>query len=351
MGVSRKVREAGPVGKMPPRMIPDRHFLQLPTTIGVGGHYDGTSGEVPPERITEVVVTYPVLVATDGGSEAAHALQFAAAYAKAEDVPVEVVSIVAPLADLPMPLPHRTELELAHAQGAADSVRQHVRDIVGPVSWPIHVRLGRPAPAICTTARDRSARMVILGVSAQQSEGNTTAVELLHLAEKPVLIARDGRLPRKIMVGVDFRPSSLRAATEAVPLLRPGGSIHLVHVRPSLDFPAASVWDWGPSYEDAVEGGFEELAARLEEEEIEVTRESVAGDPGEVLMKTAEEGEFDLLAIGSDGYICNGRVVVGRVARAVLSQSPVSVLTTPVTTLMDGSLTDIRAIEDPVQAV
>lgn len=293
-----------------------------------------------------------MLVATDGGAETAHALQFAAAYATAHDVPVEVVSIVAPLADLPMPLPHRDELEHAHAQGAADAVRRHVRDIVGPVSWPIHVRLGRPAPAICTTARKRSARMVILGVSPQHSEGNTTAVELLHLAEKPVLIAHDGRLPEKIMVGVDFRESSLRAATEAASLLEPGGSIHLVHVRPSLDFPAASVWGWGRSYENAVEGGFEDLADRLAEDDIEVTRETLAGEPDETLMATAEERGFDLLAIGSDGYICNGRVVVGRVARSVLSQSPVSVLTTPVTTRVDGELTDIQAPEaDAHQAV
>lgn len=282
----------------------------------------------------------PVLVATDGGREAAHALQLAAAYASVENVPVEVVSVVAPLSDLPMPLPHREELEHAHAQGAADGVRRHLRDIVGPVDWPIHVSLGRPAPAICTTARRRSAHLVVLGVSGTQSDGNTTALELLHLAEKPVLVARTGRLPESVVVGIDFRPSSLRTAELARRMMRPGGALHLIHVKPSLDFPAASVWNWGSCYECAVEDRFEELAADLGEGGVEVTWESTVGHPAEVLMDVAEDRKADLLAIGSDGYICNNRVVVGRVAREILARSPVGVLATPVTTHMEGELAE-----------
>lgn len=287
----------------------------------------------------------PVLVATDGGSEAAHALTFAAAYAKAHESPVEVVSVVAPLSDLPMPLPHRDELETAHAQGVADAVRRHLRDIVGPVDWPIHVSLGRPAPGICTTARRRSAGLVVLGMAPTVETGNNTALELLHLAEKPVLVARSGRLPKHAVVGIDFQDSSLRTAHLALKLLRPGGSVHLVHVKPSLDFPAASVWDWSHRYESAVEGGFDDLAARLEADGTEITRETRAGDPAEVLMSIAEERDADLLAIGSDGYICNRRVVVGRVARQILTRSTVPILATPVTTLLEGELSDLTAFD------
>lgn len=293
----------------------------------------------------------PVLVATDGGAEAAHALQFAAAYATTDDIPVEVVSVVAPLSDLPMPLPHREELEHAHAQGVADAVRRHVRDIVGPVAWPVHVSIGRPAPAICTTARKRSARLVILGMDAEQGEGNATAVELLHLADRPVLVAQAGRLPANVVVGIDFRPSSLRAASLALQMLRSGGSVHLVHVKPSMDFPAASVWDWGQCYQCAVESGFQSLVTRLSDRGVEATSEVRAGDPAEVLMAVAEERDADLLAIGSDGYICNGRVVVGRVARAVLGRSPVPVLASPVTTLMDDELTGLTVSENVTKVV
>lgn len=326
-------------------IIPDRHFLQLPTEAITGVSYHIRTPGSPAGALEEAVLAGPVLVATDGGSEAVHALQFAAAYAASENVPVEVVSVVAPLSDLPMPLPHRDELEHAHAQGVADTVRQHLRDIVGPVTWPIHVSLGRPAPSICTTARQRAARMVILGVASPGPEGNDTALELLHLAEKPVLVARSGRLPENAVVGIDFRSSSIRTAELALRLVRPGGRLHLVHVKPSLDFPAASVWDWGPCYECAVEGGFDELAARLAEGGKEVTWETRAGVPAEVLTAVAEDRDADLLAIGSDGYICNDRVVVGRVAREILTRSPLPVLATPVTTHMEGGVTDLARIE------
>ena len=273
-------------------------------------------------------------------------IALAAEYAGQRGLDVEVVSVVEPLSDLPMPLPHREELEQAHARGTAEKVREHVRDTVGSVPWPIHVRLGRPAPAICTTARERHARMVVLGMdSGAGPEGNPTAVELLHLAEKPVLVARDGKLPRSAVVGVNFHASSIRAAEEAVRLLGDGATIHLVHVRPSLDFPAASVWGWEPCYECAVETAFDRLVDQLDDmATVEVERYRRDGDPVEQLMEAAAELGADLLGIGSDGYICNNRVVVGRVARKLLADAPVPVLATPVVSSTEGPFADISII-------
>lgn len=285
----------------------------------------------------------PLLVATDGGRTAASALRFAAAYADSEQIPVEVVSVVEPLSDLPMPLPHREELEQAHARGVADRVQEHLRDVVGPVDWPIHVCRGRPAPAICQEARARSARLVVLGVD-RKPDGNSTAVELLHLAEKPVLIAREAVIPHSALVGIDFRGSSLRAAHEAVRLIGPGGTVHLVHVKPSLDFPAASVWDWGDCYECAVQTGFEKLAEDLRKRGAgDVQLHSRSGDPVTEVLELADELEVGLLAIGSDGYICNGRVVVGRVARRLIAEATVAVLATPVALNLDGPALDPAA--------
>lgn len=283
----------------------------------------------------------PLLVATDGGRTAASALRFAAAYADAEHLPVEVVSVVEPVSDLPMPLPHREELEKAHARGVADRVREQLRDVVGPVDWPVHVCRGRPAPAICQEARERSAHLVVLGVD-RKPDGNSTAVELLHLAEKPVLIARESVIPHSALVGIDFRSSSGRAAREAVRLIGRGGTIHLVHVKPSLDFPAASVWDWGDCYECAVQNGFEKLAAELRElGAAEVHLHLRSGDPVAEVLELAAELEVGLLAIGSDGYICNDRVVVGRVARRLISEATVAVLATPVATRLDRPLDEL----------
>ncbi len=283
-----------------------------------------------------------LLVATDGGRAAANALRFAVAYAEAEDVGIEIVSVVEPLSELPMPLPHRDELEQAHARGVAERVREHLNEVVGPVDWPVHVRLGRPAPAICQAAVARGTRMVVLGLDPRRPETHTASVELLHLAEMPVYVARDPKLPRTAVVGIDFRPSSLRAAEEALHLVGPNGTLHLAHVQPSLDFPAASVWDWRGCYEGAVQTGFTKLTAQLQEMGAgEVRTHRRVGDAAVELLDLAEELHADLLAVGSDGYICNGRVVVGRVARRLIVEPPISLLATPVLTTVEGIVTNV----------
>jgi nucleotide-binding universal stress UspA family protein len=292
-----------------------------------------------------VDLTDPVLVATDGGRTAANALRFAAAYAGREGVPIEIVSVVEPLTDVPMPLPHRGELEQANARGVADRVREHLRDVVGPVSWPIHVRIGRPAPAICQVARERNARVIVLGVEPKKADGNATAVELIQLAEKPVLTAPGTGLPHTAIVGVDFRRSSSTAAREALRLVGPDGTLHLVHVRPSLDFPAASVWDWEQCYGFAVASGFQRIVNALGGE-ARIERHTVDGDPVSALLEKADELDADLLAIGSDGYTCRGRVVIGRVAQRLVRESTVAVLATPVPPGLEMEIAPAAVVSD-----
>jgi nucleotide-binding universal stress UspA family protein len=273
-----------------------------------------------------------VMVATDGGRAAGSALRIAAAYAEAEGALIEVIAVVEPLSELPMPLPHRDELEQAHSRGMAERVRAQLRDVIGPTSWPVHVRLGRPAPAIFEAATSRQASLVILGLDGRKPEGNSTAVELLHLADVPVLVAQDGKVPRTAVVGVDFRPSSLAAARASLRLIGPSGTLHLVHIQPSLDFPAASVWDWSECYEGAVAVGFDRIIGQLGDAAATVTlrTHTRAGDPATELLAAADELDADLLAIGSDGYVCNGRAVVGRVARRLVVDPPIALLAMPV---------------------
>lgn len=278
-----------------------------------------------------------LLVATDGGRLAVNALGFAAAYSSAHGVPVELVAFVAPLSDLRVPLPHRVELEEAHARGVAEGIRGRIRDTIGPVDWPIHVRLGRPAPVVATVARARDARMILLAVDSRRDEEGAVAVELLHLADQPVLVVHDGTLPRTAVVGVDFSTASLRAAEATAALIGPAGVIHLVHVNPPLDFPAASVWGWEPCYAGALTGAFDQLARKLEAVGAgTVERHERAGDPVEELPSAVAELDGDLLAIGSDGYMCDGRAVVGRVARKLLAGPKAAVLAMPVMTTITG---------------
>jgi nucleotide-binding universal stress UspA family protein len=289
-------------------------------------------------------VSEPVVFATDGGKVGATALRFVVAHATAIRASIEIISVVEPLTDLPATLPHRDELEQANARGVADRVREQLREIAGPVDWPVHVRLGRAAPAICDVARDRHARLVVLGLEAHPVEGDDTAVEVLHLAEVPVLVAREATIPRTAVVGVDFRPSSYRAALEAARLVGDGGTLHLVHVEPLLDFPAASVWDWTGSYDCAVASAFEILTARLRGDGVTDLQTHVRiGDPVAELIQAAADLDAGLLAVGSDGYTSQGRVVVGRVARRLLETPQISILATPVLPGSEAQVLDVLA--------
>lgn len=293
----------------------------------------------------------PLLVATDGGGLAMSALGFAATYSAEHGVPVEVVAFVAPLSDLRMPLPHRVELEQAHARGVDEGIRGCIRDTVGPVDWPIHVRLGRPAPVVATVARERNARMILLAADSGRDGDDSVSIELLHLADQPVLVGHGGTLPRTAVVGIDFSTASVRAAEAAASLVGPAGAIHLVHVTPSLDFPAASVWGWEPCYAFAVAGAFDQLVRKVATlGPGTVERHDRAGDTVEELRAAVDELDADLLAVGSDGYMCDGRAIVGRVARKLLAGPATAVLAMPVVTAITGPFAPPRAAAEVADA-
>ncbi|HUG41122.1 MAG TPA: universal stress protein [Longimicrobiales bacterium] len=291
----------------------------------------------------------PVLVATDGTRAAVPALRLAAAFAARDGVAVELVSVVRPIADMVVALPHREELEQAHARGVAERVRAQLIDAVGSLDWPLHVRVGRPAAAICEVARHRSASLILLGAARSDPEGGGTALEVIQLADRPVLSTRSGTMPRTAVVGIDFRPGSLNAAMEAFRLVGPDGVLHLVHVRPRLDFPAALVWDWGESYECEVSHGFERLVAALAAAGAGDTRtHTVEGDPAGALAAVSAETHADLLAVGSDGYTFRGRVVIGRVAQRLVREAPVAVVAIPDPRGENAAIGEAEAVGHPV---
>ena len=291
----------------------------------------------------------PVLVAIDGSRAAAPALRLAAAYAEREGVPVEVVSVVSPLADVPVHLPHKEELEQAHGRGVAERIQAQLLDAVGDVEWPLHVQVGRPAAAICQVARDRSASLIILGPTRPDPEGGETALEVIQLADRPVLNTHDGALPSVAVVGIDFRSGSVCAALEALRLIGPKGRLHLVHVRPRLDFPAAVVWSWGATYSAEVASGFARLESTLKEAGAgDITTRTVDGHPADALAAVSAELKADLLAVGSDGYMFRGRVVVGRVAQRLVREAPLAVLAIPDREVEHIALGEAEAVGHPL---
>lgn len=146
--------------------------------------------------------------------------------------------------------------------------------------------------------------------------------------------------------------SSVRVARHTLRLVGPEGLLQLVHVEPSLDFPAGSVWGWGGCHAAAVSQGFTTLIAELEALGAKDVRTlSRVGDPVIELLRAAEASNADLPAIGSAGSIHDGRAVVGRAARRVMADPPLSLLVIPGLTTSEATVVevpDVRGLPQPV---
>jgi nucleotide-binding universal stress UspA family protein len=120
---------------------------------------------------------------------------------------------------------------------------------------------------------------------------------------------------KKILVAVDGSEASLHAAQLAATLARPSdGELTLVHVVAPTFMPPEVPFGVSP---------FTEEASKLGEQALDATqaalgyantkRLNVMGSPAEVLADLAEQGNFDMVVVGSKGRGAVSRVLVGSV--------------------------------------
>ena len=79
--------------------------------------------------------------------------------------------------------------------------------------------------------------------------------------------------------------------------------------------------DQVPEEEAAAKDYLERLAKPLRENGIEVDCLALPGSPGESIVKHAEDGDFDLVALATHGRSGFGRIVFGSVADHVVRNS------------------------------
>lgn len=135
--------------------------------------------------------------------------------------------------------------------------------------------------------------------------------------------------PRRILVGYDGSDG----AGDAVALCRLLASAGaeralLVHVVPHPGAPSIAYRLLSGEEKELPEDFFAGAVAELSGLEVE-TRTYTGGSPGRVLNDLAEEGEFDLVVVGSPRRDHGGGVLRGSVARSLLHGAPVPVATAP----------------------
>jgi nucleotide-binding universal stress UspA family protein len=144
---------------------------------------------------------------------------------------------------------------------------------------------------------------------------------------------------RRILVPVDSSPASETALEHAVGLadLAGGAAVDLLHVAEvTHDYLPLDRWIWGAEAgqqgleagaREAAQGAFDAYVAGLPDAlRTRVTPRLDFGIPVERILEIAEEGDYDLLVMGSHGRRGVSHLLLGSVTERVLARAPCPVL-------------------------
>ena len=268
-----------------------------------------------------------ILLATDGSEDAAQATTAAVDIAKRSGSELHLIHVW-----------HDVHTARAHAfvkrelrrQGreTLDEQVQRIGEMGGTVTRS-HLREGRTFEEVIKLGDELEAGLLLVGsrgyrglrrmLMGSQSE------DIVHHADRPVLLVRFGENiwpPNRIVAGDDFSEDAKKAAELAANLGKLfGARMLLLHADPHLSQVSG----------EAVEGKLEDRTGAWKDilEEQPQTR-VVAGDPPEVLIEAAQEGEGPtLVVVGSRGLGLVGRLRLGSVSTKVIRAGLGAVLVYP----------------------
>jgi nucleotide-binding universal stress UspA family protein len=308
----------------------------------------------PPQPQTGVRAHHaaPVLVATDGREQSDNAIFAGLVFAGQSDA-LRVLSVLPPMPIVSpeVPLPLSPESEAARRSDLESRVAAQVDRTLGDIDVDIELRDGDPANVLAKAARECNARLIVAGLGKHRILdrlfGDETALRLLRLAPVPVLAVGAGFIgaPKRIVVGMDFSETSIRAARMALELAGESATIYLAHVGPRDS--AATAWDgWGPSYTTDAGAALARVQDHLRiPDGMSVQGVVLHGDPATELLAFANSVGADLIATGSHGHGFVARMLVGSVATKLIRYSTCSVLAVPYPAAMvrDGSIDALTA--------
>lgn len=302
--------------------------------------FDSEPGAIR-SRVSQTATTDAILLATDGSAGSADAVIMAMAMARQKALPLQILTVVEPLplrlgddlASLPV-----VEFMQMREDEAHHRVRRQIHDLFGreePIG--INVEFGKAAESIRRLAGEWDAKLIVLGLGLRERGGRWGAGATARrvAAEAPVatlaVAAGRWRIPRVIVVGVDFSAASIVTAREAAAIADCDALIHLVHVRPAIDFPQVDSEAWTALYEQGVQSLFGELTQKLREigGDINVRTTLTSGAVKDALGQAAVSTGADVIAVGRHGRTRFDRFWMGSVTKALLRDTPCSVLVTP----------------------
>jgi nucleotide-binding universal stress UspA family protein len=279
-----------------------------------------------------------ILLATHGGHGADGAVRVASILAQRLRATLDVLAVVDPIPLMEMSPLAMGGMALAPGPGQWEALSEELRASVAAQLRRCHVADAPPvitrgtrALQIADTARTSGATLIIMGLGSHgvidRTLGGETALQLVQIAHTPVLAvpADAGALPRRVVVAVDFSPTSMCAARAAAQCLATGDVLELAHVAPE-GLPSSD------SQRGTTSGArLRELASQfVVPSGVEVVAVELQGEPARSLLAYLDRSAADMIALGSHGYGFWKRLALGSVVSKVVRLATTSVLVAPI---------------------
>lgn len=283
-----------------------------------------------------------ILVATDGSAHARVGLDLVKAMHLGAGTSVEIVSVYEPLmpgTEIPSEMLAALERDTT---AQIDAELKAAEELVASPSLGVEtvMRRGRAASEIVREAEVMGSDLIVIGSRGRGPIATmllgSVAAEVVDRAPCPVLVARRPTIAR-ILVADDGSAASALAVTAASswPIFTalPARVVSVAPVRAFTGFGPVRHEDAEQSYAQGVAAlrGVHGLIAQDSAKELTdagVVAEPATrfGDPAQEIIDGAIESEADLIVMGSRGQTGFERLVMGSVARNVLTHAPMSVL-------------------------
>ncbi|HEY5491430.1 MAG TPA: universal stress protein [Gemmatimonadaceae bacterium] len=285
-----------------------------------------------------------LLLASDGSVSADGAVALVTALRRQGPLKLEVLAVFEPA---PMPVPSLDPSLAAMTTMAGDEVlraeffsrvdRQLERAFTGLPPVPMQHAEGSPVRCIVETAQRSQADLVITGLRVHtlldRLVGDETALRVTRGTDRPVFAVAPTltQPPRRAVVGIDFSRASLRAAHAAAGMLVDGGTLTLLHARPSLDAATAAADGLDVPYARGVTAALDGLRTAIisNHPHITVEVERRDGDPAESVLNFAVASTADFMAVGRHRRNAISHAILGSVATTLLRKAQLSVLVLP----------------------
>lgn len=299
-------------------------------------------------RTGDTRTSFPILVAVDNDACGESALALAQALVRDRGALPTVLHVVeigaggggvgVGMSMLVETFAHDPEFIALHT----NQLRRRFQTVAPLDRWPVTIHAGDPTAGILETARQLQPALIVMGLGHHgrvgRIVGDDTTREVMREGIAPVLALPplaapyrpSTRLPRRVLVAMDFSTASMRAARLARSIMQEDGELFLAHVR----FPLLS--EEGERYEGmhrvhsaGIDAAFDTVMSELSGGPLTVTPLIRDGEPAAALCALATTLQPDLIAIGSQRHHWLERMLLGSVARAMADDGRWPVLVTP----------------------